>query len=1145
MSKSLIEHFQKSLETGFIDKSTLSDSTYQPELLVNIKKPPKKVLTNILQEFNSCNQFWISVAFVTRSGVAAIINTLKTLEERGIPGKILVSQYLNFTEPEALKTLLKFTNIELKIATKEDLHSKGYIFKNGDYYNLIIGSSNLTANALQTNKEWNLKVSGLENSALVEEVLSEFKKDFNLGVAVTEDFIISYSEIHEEQKLWRKLSKKNLPKVHEEPIVPNSMQHEALSNLKNLRNEGKEKALIISATGTGKTYLAAFDAMEFQPKRLLFVVHRLTIAKKAKDSFEKIFGKTKSTGLYSGNQRELSNDFIFSTVQTISKQSHLEQFTSDYFDYIIIDESHRSGADSYIRLLNHFKPSFLLGMTATPERTDGNDIFRLFDYNIGYEIRLNRAMEEDMLCQFHYYGVTDLFVSDELLSNNKDFNLLIREERVSQIIKNAHFYGSDNGIIRGLAFCSRKEEAVRLSHLFNMRGFKTVALTGDSTEVEREKAIATLEEDDLQNKIDYIFTVDIFNEGVDIPKVNQILMIRPTNSAIIFVQQLGRGLRKIDGKGYLTIIDFIGNYKNNYLIPIALYGDTSFNKDKLRRLLSEGSKMIPGASTINFDEITKDRIFKSIDTANMQLFKELKKDYDYLKSRLGHSPMMMDFIRNNSRDPYLFVDYSNSYYNFVCKVEKHTIEKLNAKQVKLLELFSKEINNAKRVEESIILRETILHGSFNNDQLREAISVNYGYSVSDETITSCTSNLSFEFVREKSGGKMLSAKEIHKIQTIKHQEATFYLEEDFQLLLKNNLFKQYLLDTISFAIHTFSEQFDKEKWVNGFVLYRKYSRKDVFRILNVKENPIAQNVGGYLVSPDNRHCPIFVNYQKDDDISESTKYEDKFVNNKEFDWMSKSNRKLKSNDVQSIMGKKGKIRLPLFIKKNNDEGMEFYFMGDVNPVLDKVEQATMKNNDDKEISVVKFRFKLEAPVSEDMYSYLTESVNTNSALTKVSKNLLELIPSDDTPPKMLQIPLYNFYAAAGTFSEMQYDKDFELIDVPEKFCSDDYFACKVVGDSMNRVIPNGSVAIFKKYLAGGRSGKIVLVENNDIQDPDFKSAFTVKTYTSEKVFDDNTWQHKAITLKPNSYDSDYTDIILDEESARNMRIVGEFMQILT
>ncbi len=784
----LTQIFNASLQTGYVDKTILSSIDYQPELLVNQKNPPKKILSSIIHELENCNAFFISVAFVTTSGVATIINKLKELEKRGINGKILVSQYLNFTEPEALKRLSQFKNVELRISISGNAHAKVYIFENKEHYNLIVGSSNLTAQALCTNKEWNIKVSALDESGLVEKVLNEFKSDFAKGIPVTDKYISSYEDIYIKQVL---LTKKNyFESLIENPtlITPNSMQFQALINLKNLRSNNKNKALIISATGTGKTYLSAFDAMAFSPKRLLFVVHRRTIAEDAKNTFQSVFGQEKTMGVYSGDQRELDCDFIFSTVQTISKSVHLENFSKDHFDYIIIDETHRSGADSYLRLINYFKPKFLLGMTATPERTDGNDIFQLFDHNIAYEIRLNRAMEEEMLSSFHYYGVTDLYINNNEIDNKSDFNLLVSTERVERIIEQAKFYGSDNGITRGLIFCSRKNEAIELSALFNMKGYKTVALTGDSSEEERTQSIERLESDILREKLDYIFTVDIFNEGIDIPKINQIVMLRPTESAIIFIQQLGRGLRKVEGKAYLTVIDFIGNYENNYLIPIALYGDTSYNKDSLRKLITEGSRIIPGASTINFDEITKERIFQSIDSANMQLFSDLKTDYNLLKYKLGRMPMMMDFIEHGSRDPYLYVDYSNSYYNFILKVEKDYNSNLNNKQVKLLELFSKEINNSKRVEESLIIKLLIETGNLSIKGLKEIVLKEYHYSVSDETINSCVSNLNFEFIREKEDGQLLSAKKIYDLDILKIENEKFVFSTIFLSYLKPRQF---------------------------------------------------------------------------------------------------------------------------------------------------------------------------------------------------------------------------------------------------------------------------------------------------------------------------------------------------------------------
>ncbi|WP_445720044.1 DUF3427 domain-containing protein [Flavobacterium sp.] len=1118
------EIFNLSLQTGFIDKTIISDENFHPELLVNQKNPPKKVLLTLLKEFENCEEFYISVAFVTTSGVATIINKLIELEKRNIKGQILVSQYLNFSQPEALKRLLQFKNIDLRIVTTGNAHSKGYIFKKNRHYNLIVGSSNLTAQALTTNKEWNIKVSALDNSGIVEKLLSEFHSDFEKATLVNEEFILSYKEIYQKQFLLNKNNNLEILTENQEIITPNSMQKEALGNLTKLREEKKNKALIISATGTGKTFLSAFDAKVFNPKKLLFVVHRLTIAKNSLKTFRKVFGNNKTMGLYSGDKRELDCDFVFSTIQTISKFKHLENFTKDHFDYIIIDETHRSGADSYLRLLNYFEPKFLLGMTATPERTDGNDIFQLFDHNIAYEIRLNRAMEEDMLSSFHYYGVSDLVIDNKEIEKKSDFNLLISSERVNRIIEQANFYGSDNGITRGLIFCSKVNEAIELSTLFNLKGFKTIALTGDSSEEERSKAIKKLESDNLNEKLDYIFTVDIFNEGIDIPKINQIIMLRPTESAIIFIQQLGRGLRKVDGKSYLTIIDFIGNYENNYLIPIALYGDTSYNKDSLRKLVSEGSRMIPGSSTINFDEITKEKIFKSIDSANMQLFRDLKEDYNLLKFKLGKIPMMMDFIEHGSRDPFLYVNYSNSFYNFITKVEKEHEFKLTKEQINLLELFSKEINNAKRIEESYILKQLILKGKLSLSEFKNGIFKLYGFTPSKASIDSCLININFLFIRKN-----------EKIIFIK--DDSFLFCDEFIENLKNDDFRNFLMDSINYSITTFENLFNRDYYKNGLILYNKYSRKDVCRLLNWDKD-ISSTVYGYRTN--GGITPCFVTYHKSDDIDSTINYNDHFINPSTFAWESRSNRKLDSDEIKNVINSE---RILLFVKKEDGEGTDFYFMGDASIIPDSIEQSYMP---DSKLPVVHFKFHLEQPVIDSVYKYITTSKKT---ITITIEPVIH-IENEETQSKNIDssnnlIPFYDFYAAAGSFSEMQSEKDFTLIEVPENLKSrSDYFACKIVGESMNRVIPNGSICLFKPDSGGSRNGKIVLVENIDIQDTDFNSAFTIKTYSSVKEINEESSKNTLIILRPNSYDSKYKDIVINEENGSGMRVVGEFVSII-
>ena len=541
---------------------------------------------------------------------------------------------MGFNAPSMFKKLLKYNNIEIKIFEGKGFHPKGYIFHKDNQTDIMIGSSNLTQNALAVNQEWNLFFSSDTQKEIVLKVEDEFNKQWKQSIPLTNEWIEDY------QKVYVKPQRHKTINVSKE-IKPNYMQKNALESLDNLRKNNKDKALLISATGTGKTYLAAFDVKAVHPKRMLLVVHRRSIALKAMETFKTII-KDKSMGLFSGDTKEINCDYVFSTIQTIYKPENRQLFPKEEFDYIIIDEVHKAGANSYQELVNYFKPQFLLGMSATPERSDDFDIYKMFDYNIAYEIRLQQAMEYDLLCPFHYYGITDMTIDDHVIDDKSDFNLLVDEKRVDYVIDKINDYGYSGDRVHGLIFVSRKEEAHRLSEMFNQRGFNTCALTGEATEKQRQEAMDSLESN-KDGSLDYIFTVDIFNEGIDIPKVNQVVMLRPTQSSIIFIQQLGRGLRKNNEKDYVVVIDFIGNYEKNFFIPIALSGNTNFNKDNLRRFVSEGNLIIPGASTIQFDEISKKRIFNAIDLARFNDIKYIKDSYKELKAKLGKIPELEDF----------------------------------------------------------------------------------------------------------------------------------------------------------------------------------------------------------------------------------------------------------------------------------------------------------------------------------------------------------------------------------------------------------------------------------------------------------------------------------------------------------------------
>ena len=592
MKRMLTDQMKDGFNTAYIDKTYSSNLAYKPQFISNNYKEGRKVLSSIEDELLSCKEFFISVAFITMGGVTPLLQTLKELERRHIPGKILTTDYQNFSEPRALRKLAELSNITLKMyrtdEAQEGFHTKGYIFKNEELYRIIVGSSNLTLSALTKNREWNTRIVSTDQGEYVEDLMEEFTDLWDSKYAVAfDDFIDEYSLNYRVIQKQRKIAKQaQIPSLEQYKLQPNSMQLGFIANLDKIQKSGESKALLISATGTGKTYASAFALREEAVKKVLFLVHREQIAKQAIASYKKVFGNTRTFGLLSGNSKDFDADYLFSTMQMMAKPEILSKFQRDEFETIIIDEAHRTGATSYQNIMRYFTPKFWLGMTASPERTDSFDVYEAFDHNIAYEIRLQQALEENLLCPFHYFGITDLQIDGETVDEEtglKDFNKLTCDERVDYVIEQMEYYGYCGRCPKGLIFCSSKKEASTLSEKFNERGYRTLALTGDDSQEKREQAVERLVLDYGEDKLDYIFTVDIFNEGVDIPEINQVIMLRPTESPIVFVQQLGRGLRKADDKEYVVILDFIGNYKNNFMIPIALSGDRSYNKDNIRR----------------------------------------------------------------------------------------------------------------------------------------------------------------------------------------------------------------------------------------------------------------------------------------------------------------------------------------------------------------------------------------------------------------------------------------------------------------------------------------------------------------------------------------------------------------------------------
>ncbi|MCG3718642.1 DEAD/DEAH box helicase, partial [Aliarcobacter butzleri] len=744
---------------------------------------------NITELLDNCESFCFNVAFINFSGIQLLLDSFKKLEEKNIKGKILTSTYLNFTQIKALEKIKKFKNIELKIydceVTNIGFHSKSYIFEFKDDYKILIGSSNITASAFKSNIEWNVKTIAKKDDIFLKDVLNEFRTLWKNSIDVDDKFLTSYSNFLNNQK-------KEFKSFSFNQIKTNFMQEKALERLENLRNKGENKALIIAATGTGKTYLSAFDVKNFKAKTILFLVHRENILIKAKQSFETILPQINSFGLYTGNKKEQDKNYLFSTIQTMS--SNFLEFSQDFFDYIIIDEAHHVTSPSYKKILDYFKPKFLLGLTATSNRMDGNSIYEIFDENIALDIRLNEALENNLIVPFHYYGISDIQSIDyenvDLTKIDLLAKLLSVNKRVDFIIDKMNFYSNSGNKRKVLGFCVSKEHCNFMSEEFNKKGINSITLTSEDSISKREEYIQKLENEN--DNLEVIFTVDIFNEGIDIPSINMVLFLRPTNSPIVFVQQLGRGLRKYKNKEFLTVLDFIGNHKKAYLIALALVGNKMIDKESIKLSIENNFADFKNAF-ISIDEISKSRILEQINKENFNQLKYLKEQYFEVKNILGKVPTLLDFLQfEDVINPLKFIDESKSYIEFLAKVEENKKLKeliLDENFIKAIRFIENELP-IKRVYEFVILK-YLLNNDFCDENIAFKILNKYLNRVDKETIIH-----SFLYLRQDF---LDSAQKNRYLKLLEFDGKVAKKTKEFEELLKNENYKKIFEDSLNFG----------------------------------------------------------------------------------------------------------------------------------------------------------------------------------------------------------------------------------------------------------------------------------------------------------------------------------------------------------
>lgn len=987
MNSTALANLKEGLNTAFIDSTAASSIAYRPTFVSNAPAEGKKVISSIEDELLACDRFQISVAFITMGGITPLLQTLKELEEKNIPGQILTTNYLNFSEPKALARLNQLKNITIKMYDVDEadtgFHTKGYIFKKDEIYRIIIGSSNMTSAALTENKEWNTRIISTNQGEIAQEIVHEFESFWKSENTLDyDDFIESYSKAYDIIKRQRQIAKQDdIVSLEKYKLKPNSMQLGFIDNLQKIVDAGEDRALLISATGTGKTYASAFAMRELGFKRVLFIVHRATLAKQALKSFKNVFDGRKTMGIVGAGYKDYDADYIFAMVETLHKEENLRRFSPEHFDCIVLDEAHHSTAGTYQQLMNYFRPKLFLGMTATPDKRDdgeSSNVYEIFNYQIAYEIRLQQAMEENLLCPFHYFGISDIaMLSDKEFKAKEladaDFNKLTSDERVRHVIEQAKYFGYSGNRVKGLIFCSRKRECQALSAKFNELGYRTMALSGEDDEKVRSDAFERLamEESDAvdsRQPLDYIFSVDILNEGVDIVEVNQVIMLRPTQSPIVFIQQLGRGLRKAKGKEYVVILDFIGNYNNNFMIPVALSGDRTYNADNIRKYVISGNNVIPGASTVHFDSIAKEKIFSSIDRLK-SMKAIIKESYITLKNRLGRVPLLYDFYQQGEVDPLVIIKEYKTYQQFLQAVEKGYTLAFTSLEKNILEYLSKTLISGVRPSELFILKELLTKNQISAKEIKDKLMQQYGYVISDSDIAETAKVLQGNFTINEN-----ELKKYHDVELVSLDEnMTISRIQAYALCMKSKDFVIQLQDIINVGLARYEDKYLSGKTGESpLVLYEKYSRRDVSLLMNCGKDLSSTMYGKYRKGDD---VFIFVTYHKAEAESDERlyaegkpDYADAFVDNVIFKWDSQIGRGPESGYMQDVITAK---RKHLLIKKSDAEN-GFYYMGTFDVIEVKGDKKQDNNGCLQDIS--KVTLKVHHPVREDLLRYLESKV---------------------------------------------------------------------------------------------------------------------------------------------------------------------------
>ena len=911
-----------------------------------------KFIDKLKRNIDTCRAFYFSVSFIKKPGLRLIAPNIEAAIARGARGQLITSTYQNFTDvdslqffyglqsryPEQFSCRLDRECFHDYTGNTVGFHTKGYLFEFEDHTELLVGSSNITVYALLKNVEWDVSVIDGGENKTYDAAKAEFDSLWEHTLPLSLDLISEYRT-----RLYYSIERWDMDyDIANSEIKPNYMQRRALKELNRVRAMGASRALVTASAGSGKTFLAAFDALNFNPRRLLYIVHEGSILMKSYETFSRVFGSDRSYGVFNGEYKEQDADFVFSTNVTMANS--LELFEPHTWDYIIIDECHHATAETYRKIINYFEPQFLLGITATPERMDGEDVFGLFDQNVPYELRLRDAIINGLVVPFKYYGIRDELIEYGVTQTrgHKFVEQFSDEAHCEFIYRMIEKHREPGQKLKALAFCRDISHAIRMSQAMEDY-YHTRYLTGKNSVGERVRAYKDLQDDDPEG-LEILFTVDILNEGVDIPGVNMVLFLRPTDSQTIFIQQLGRGLRKYEGKKYVTVLDFIGNdYKRSVQIAFAL-GSMAENfvveKNLVAALVKDNFAKIGLAEygvEIHLDDLSKKEILAYIDEVNFNTKTYLQQDYNNFKKYISTSryPAHVDYLNNDYAPDLIKFMQSKinnqknaSYLRFLQAIGEENLPSFSERQEAFIKYVSEMLPVVRPYEYLIIQALMQWAGECSLDEVQRHVQINalnYDQAAFNHAL----------YYMQRSGFLVLTD------GTLSFAGIDLDVE-----------FVEYMSDLLEYGLGKYDVDFHDAAPGEVFHLWAKYRKEQVQQLLlnNPKDIMLGTKIYDEIVY-------AYVTVIKSNATAENLKYADGYLDADTFQWETVAN--VSERELNALKNSKG---IHIFVRKvDNEDGIQlpFTYIG-----MGKMEyiEGSKKSN-----GAHLFRVPMEATAPEDIY----------------------------------------------------------------------------------------------------------------------------------------------------------------------------------